>query len=111
AEIFSKFYTELADYLEDKPTFITGRSLRQYYAREILGEYEWQPMTSKSDVPDTDNLAERSEIGRAHPIGIITCDDEKWYHFRSSFWKLFLLKYSREVQNWKFPIFSMIPVR
>ncbi len=85
---FQEAYTELADYLEDKPTFITGRSLRQYYAREILGEYEWQPMTSKSDVPDTDNLAELSEIGRAHPIGIITCDDEKWYHFRSSFWKL-----------------------
>lgn len=85
---FQEAYTELAEYLEGESVFITGRSLRQYYAREILGEYEWQPMASKSDVPDTDNLAELSEIGKVHPVGIITCDNEKWYHFRSSFWQL-----------------------
>lgn len=85
---FQEAYTELAAYLKDEPVFITGQFFRHYYAKEILGDYVWQPMTSKSDAPDTDNLEELSEIAREHPIGIITCDDGKWYHFRNSFWHL-----------------------
>lgn len=85
---FQEAYTELAAYLKDAPTLITGQFLRHYYAKGILSDYVWRPMTSKEDVPDTDNLAELSEIGREYPVGIITCDDEKWYHFRNSFWQL-----------------------
>lgn len=85
---FQEAYEELAEYQEGSVAFITGHFLREYYAKEILGNYIWQPMTSKRNVPDTDNLEELSKIAREHPRGIITCDDEKWYHFRNSFWQL-----------------------
>ena len=87
---YAAAYEKVAEYLQGKPVFITGIYLRGYYARDILPDYIWRPMTSKSDEAgrNTDNLAELSEIGREHPQGILTCEDEKWYHFRNTFWLL-----------------------
>lgn len=88
---YPEAYEALEEYIkdtEDAVPFITGIRLRGYYAKEILGEYIWYPMTSKSEDPNVDNLLELSEIGKTYPQGIITCEEEKWYHFRNSFWKV-----------------------
>lgn len=87
---YTQAYEKVAEYLQGKPAFITGIYLRGYYARDILPDYIWRPMTSKGDGPDgeTNNLAELSEIGREYPQGILTCEEEKWYHFRNTFWML-----------------------
>lgn len=89
-ENFVEAYEKLAQNIEEEPVFITGIRLRGYYAREILPDYEWQPMTSKGDEPEINHLMELISIGRQHPQGIITCEDSRWYHFRNSFWQLLM---------------------
>lgn len=87
-EHFSDAYRTVAEYTGGEPILITGINLRGYYARDIIPGYVWQPMTNKVSGEEIDHLAEICEIGRAHPQGIITCEDSRWYHFRNSFWLL-----------------------
>ncbi len=87
-ECFSDAYKAVAEYTGGEPVLITGINLRGYYAKDMIPQYTWKPMTNKVSGEEINHLAELCEIGREYPQGIITCEDSRWYHFRNSFWQL-----------------------
>lgn len=79
-ERFAEAYKKMADYIVSEgmtvPVFI-GFEMREYYARDIVGEHVWVSMVQRSDEDFTDHISDLSKIGAEYPQGIITIENRQ----------------------------------
>lgn len=78
-------YQKIEEYTDGTPTFLTGIAFSDYYAKNILKDYIWQPMSNSQFENQYDHIGELIDISLEHPKGIITCENKRTYQFNPFF--------------------------